>query len=62
MDTMTLAQVMYEAYGEKAEWKAFGGTPMPTWAQLQENSPQIVERWVAAAEAAQTAIAASVAV
>lgn len=52
LDATTLARLMYNAYGDKADWKAFGGSPMPTWDQLVENSPQIVERWEAAAQAA----------
>jgi hypothetical protein len=49
IDIVELAKIMYTAYGDKADWKAFGGTPMPQWDALPAN---IVERWEASATAA----------
>jgi hypothetical protein len=43
-----LAQIAYQAYGDKAGWKAFHGDPMPTWQSLP---PHIQERWIAAMDA-----------
>jgi hypothetical protein len=44
----SLARVGYEAYGAKADWKAWDGKPMPQWEELR---PDIKEKWEAAAEA-----------
>jgi hypothetical protein len=48
MDSRTLGQIGYEAYGDHAEWKSFDGRPMPKWAEVR---PDIVEKWEVAAAA-----------
>ncbi len=45
---VTLAQIGYEAYGFKAEWKTWDGKAMPTWADLGDV---VRGRWQAAASA-----------
>ena len=37
MTNTELAQVLYEAYGDKANWKNYAGLPMPTWNDLPDN-------------------------
>lgn len=50
----TYGQIGYEAYGDKAEWKAFNGQPMPTWAEVRQD---IKDKWEHAAEAIAAAVA-----
>lgn len=46
--TKSFAQIGYEAYGLKADWKTWDGKPMPTWTDLGDV---VRDRWQAAAEA-----------
>jgi hypothetical protein len=45
----SLAQVMYQAYGETTDFKNFQGNPMPAWEELPEG---IQKAWIAAAKKA----------
>ena len=45
---MDLAKVGYDAYGAKAEWKAYNGQPMPQWDELPQH---IRDKWRSAAKA-----------
>lgn len=47
-------QLGYDAYGAKADWKAYDGNPMPRWDVLPLH---IQERWAAAANAIHDAVA-----
>jgi len=49
MEIMNLACDMYQAYGNKANWKNHQGEPMPQWSELPEN---IRSYWGAAAACA----------
>ena len=48
MTLTDLAKAGYEAYGEEAEWKAYNGSPMPTWDELR---PDIHRKWKVATAA-----------
>lgn len=48
-DDEAMAEDLYNAYGEHADWEAHDGRPMPEWADL----PHITrDHWVAVAEKA----------
>lgn len=46
MNNTELAQVLYEAYGDKANWKTYNNTTMDTWLDVRED---IKDKWVAVA-------------
>jgi len=48
MNIEALARIGYEAYGAKADWKAYDGKPMPQWVELPQH---IRDKWMAATEA-----------
>jgi hypothetical protein len=48
MNIEALARIGYEAYGKKADWKAYDGKPMPQWHELPQH---IRDKWMAATEA-----------
>lgn len=45
-ETLGLAVIGYQAYGDAAGWKNYQGNPMPTWEELPEA---IKSYWSAAA-------------
>ncbi len=47
-NTIVLAEIGYNAYGEKAGWKTYDFKPMPTWEKL---GVIVQERWCAATDA-----------
>jgi hypothetical protein len=48
MDDFADAVVLYQAYGDSADWRNFRGDAMPTWPNLPDTTK---EHWRAAAEA-----------
>lgn len=53
MNEHKLAKIMWTAYAQKAGGKTFDGKQLPTWDELGEERQSC---WVAAADAAQTAL------
>jgi len=62
-DTIELAIVMFNAYGQHCDWKAWDGRPMPKWsasdwpegtpaALRHEVNDAVRSHWIAAAKAA----------
>lgn len=62
-DVADLARVMFNAYGEHAEWKSWDGRPMPKWSKddwpsgtpdddRREINDAVRSHWIAAAAAA----------
>lgn len=45
---LPFAEIAFNAYGEKAEWKTWDGKPMPQWDAVGEV---VQQRWVAAVKA-----------
>lgn len=43
-----VAEVAFNAYGDKANWKTFDGREMPKWGAVGDD---VQQRWVAAIEA-----------
>lgn len=49
-----LARIGYEAYGDRADWKAHDGEPMPRWDDLPQH---VRDRWMVATGAIARALA-----
>lgn len=67
-DTVQLAIVVFNAYGEHCAWKAWDGRPMPKWSasdwpdgtpaeDRREVNDAVRSHWIAAAKAAKNHIA-----
>lgn len=48
VETKSLGQVAFEAYGDNREWKDWRGQPMPQWNEVRED---IRTAWEVAASA-----------
>jgi hypothetical protein len=52
----TYGQIAYDAYCEARNWKSFNNDPLPSFAQMRKQNPEIADAWEKAGEAVSQAI------